>query len=243
MDHSLSHPDQLVRGLTHRMNNILTLFHGYVGLMLENEGLDKNTRDGLVKIKEGARAASDLMDRTHSLVRPSAVVWREIDLATFVPMLRPCFEGMQGKRTRLEIECPAEVPPVWADAGRFKTALFELVRNACEATCATGGTVRIEVAPEPPMTGHAPAVVTSCAAQPIQWVSVKITDNGPGIPPEMEEKVFQPFFSTKRKQNAAGLGLNVASGCVQQLGGVLRHRSEPGHTCFQILLPSRLGHN
>ncbi len=241
MDQSLAHPDQLVRGLTHRMNNILTLFHGYVGLMLENDGLDKDTREGLVKIKEGARAASDLMDRTHTLVRPSAVVWREIDLATFVPMLRPCFEAMHGKRTRLEFDCPPEVPPVWADTSRLKTVLFELVRNACEATLATGGTVRIEIAPEPPTANHAAASGTSCAAQPIQWVAVKITDNGPGIPPGMEEKVFQPFFSTKRKQNAAGLGLNVATGCVQQLGGVLRHQSEPGRTCFQVLLPSRVG--
>src|SRR5438874_1259487 len=70
--------DQLVRGLAHRMNNILTLFHGYLGLLLDNKKLDKPTLDGLAKIQNGARAASDLMDRTHSLVRPSSAVWREL---------------------------------------------------------------------------------------------------------------------------------------------------------------------
>ena len=47
--------DQLVRGLAHRMNNILTLFHGYLGLLMDNQKLDKETRDGLSKIKDGAR--------------------------------------------------------------------------------------------------------------------------------------------------------------------------------------------
>ena len=75
--------DQLVRGLAHRMNNILTLFHGYLGLLLDNKQLDPATVEGLNRIKEGAKAASELMDRTHSLVRPSAVVWREINLGDF----------------------------------------------------------------------------------------------------------------------------------------------------------------
>ena len=63
--------DELVRGLAHRMNNILTLFQGYLGLLLDNEKLDKPTLEGLAKIQAGARAASDLMDRTHALVRLS----------------------------------------------------------------------------------------------------------------------------------------------------------------------------
>src|SRR6478752_4020024 len=53
--------DQLVRGLAHRMNNILTLFHGYLGLLMDNQKLDKETREGLAKIKEGARAASEIV--------------------------------------------------------------------------------------------------------------------------------------------------------------------------------------
>ena len=76
--------DQLVRGIAHRMNNILTLFHGYVGLLLDNQKLDQQTMEGLAKIKEGATAASELMDRTHSLARPSTLVWREVKIADFL---------------------------------------------------------------------------------------------------------------------------------------------------------------
>jgi signal transduction histidine kinase len=224
--------DQLVRGLAHRMNNILTLFHGYLGLLLDNKQLDRRTIEGLHRIKEGAKAASELMDRTHALVRPSAVVWREIDLAEFLRLLRPGFERMCGTKTKLHLDCPDQVPRIWGDMSRVKTAITELVRNACEAT-ADGGNVRVVVRPE-----HAAALPGS-ATQPIHWLSIVVGDDGPGIPKSMSERVFAPFFTSKKKQNNAGLGLTVALGFVQQLGGVIRLRSEPGETTFQILLPAR----
>jgi two-component system cell cycle sensor histidine kinase/response regulator CckA len=224
--------DQLVRGLAHRMNNILTLFHGYVGLLIDNKNLDRATLEGLAKIQNGAKAATELMDRTHSLVRPSTLVWREIDLALLVPMLKPSFEAFRNKKSTIEIDCADNLPHVWADMGRLKTAIIEVVRNACEATGA-GGTVRIEICAD-----DAPATL-SAAAQPLSWVCLKVIDNGPGIPPEMMEKVFAPFFSTKKKQNATGLGLTVALGSMQQLGGLIRIESEPGETKVQLLLPSR----
>ena len=227
--------DQLVRGLTHRMNNILTLFHGYLGLIMENQKLDKETRDGLTKIKDGARAASELMDRTHSLVRPPSVIWREIKLHDFVHMLRPSFEPLLAGKTKLTIECPDELPTIWGDATRVKSSIFELVRNAIEATQGaqgTGGNVKLVLssAPKPP---------GSSAKQPLQWISICVTDDGPGVPEEMKERIFQPFFSTKKKSNATGLGLTVAAGFVQQMGGFLRMESVPGKTTFQMLLPSR----
>jgi two-component system cell cycle sensor histidine kinase/response regulator CckA len=224
--------DQLVRGLAHRMNNILTLFHGYLGLLTENQKLDKATLEGLAKIKAGARAASDLMDRTHSLVRPTSSVWREIDLGAFTGMLQPGFEALCGPRTKLECEIPDELPLVHGDAARIKTAIIELVKNACEATFASGGTVQIE------LRGDAPPINPSHAQQPLKWVAFSVTDNGPGVPEEMAEKVFAPFFSTKKKQNAAGLGLTVAQSVARQHGGVLRLISEDGWTKFELLLPA-----
>jgi two-component system cell cycle sensor histidine kinase/response regulator CckA len=222
--------DQLVRGLAHRMNNILTLFHGYLGLLMENQKLDKETKDGLAKIKDGARAASELMDRTHALVRPPSVVWREVKLHDFVRMLKPSFDSLCGPRTTLTIDCPEELPAIWADATRVKSAIFEVVRNAIEATF-TGGQVNITLCAthKPPGTP---------AKQPLQWVSLTVTDTGPGIAEEIKERIYQPFFSTKKKQNATGLGLTVAAGFIQQMGGILRCESAPGKTSFEILLPA-----
>lgn len=224
--------DQLVRGLAHRMNNILTLFHGYLGLLMDNQKLDKETREGLAKIKDGARAASELMDRTHSLVRPPSIVWREVKLHDFLRMLKPSFDAMCGPHTKLTLECPDEAPSVWADATRVKSAIVEVVRNACESTFA-GGDVHIllRAAKKPPGTP---------AKQPLQWVSLTIADSGPGVPDDVRDRIFQPFFSTKKKQNATGLGLTVAAGFIQQMGGILRFESQPGNTSFEMLLPAHV---
>lgn len=221
--------DQLVRGLAHRMNNILTLFHGYIGLLLDNKRLDKGTLDGLAKIQDGAKSACDLMDRANSLARPSGAVWREVKLGDFVRMLKPSFDTLRGPKTKLVIEVADDLPPIWADAARVKTAVFEIVRNALEATFTTGGTVRIELRAEAHPRGR--------PAGP--WLSLHVTDDGPGIPGELGERIYQPFFSTKKKKAAIGLGLTVAAGIVSQHSGHLRYESEPGQTVFHMLLPCR----
>jgi signal transduction histidine kinase len=123
------------------------------------------------------------------------------------------------------------VPTIWADGTRVRSAIFEVVRNAIESV-SPGGHVQLTVtaASKPPGTP---------ARQAIQWISISVTDDGPGIPKEIHDRIFQPFYSTKKKQNATGLGLTVAAGFVQQMGGVLRFETAPGKTTFQMLIPSR----
>jgi signal transduction histidine kinase len=229
--------DQLVRGLTHKMNNILSLFHGYLGLLLDAKNLDPELHDGLARIKEGACAASELIDRTNSLVRPSSVIWREIDLHDFLFTHRGSFEAYAERGVIIEVTCEEDLPCVWADIGRLKTIIVELVRNACEASPANAA-VHIDARLE---SGGTDSLAPSSAVQPIKWVSISVTDRGPGIPEAIAGKIFNPFFSTKQKRNGTGLGLTVAMGLVQQLGGVIRVASQPGRTTMRILLPSRSG--
>ena len=66
-----------------------------------------------------------------------------------------------------------------------------------------------------------------------------MTDDGPGIPEEIRHRIFQPFFSTKKKPAATGLGLTVTAGIVSQHRGLLRYESRPGKTVFELLLPCR----
>lgn len=213
------------------MNNILTLFHGYLGLLLDSKDLDKAALEGLARVKDGARAATELMERTHSLARPSTVVWREIHLNHLVRVLKPSLDALCGPETRITLDLPEMTPPVRADAIRLKNAVVEVVRNAIQATSA-GGEVTIEVRSEPNPPG-------TRAEKPLHWVMLTVIDTGPGIPSHLGDRIFQPFFSTKKMENAVGLGLTVALDFVQQLGGMLRYQSEPGRTQFQMRLPSQ----
>lgn len=225
-----------MRGLSHKMNNILSLFHGYLALLIDGKTLDPEMQVGLERIKEGADAASELMDRTQALARPSSVVWREVNLREFLPMLRSSFECHVERGTRVEIDIEEELSPIWTDVSRLRTALVEIVRNACEAS-PRNGLVKIEVRAEKPDS----AAVSNSAAQALKWVSITVTDQGTGIPENIAPHIFDPFFSTKQKRNAVGLGLTSSVGLLQQLGGMLRFESKPGRTVFRIFLPCRSG--
>src|SRR5437868_3423779 len=135
IEHSASQ-QQLVTGLAHRMNNILTLFHGYVGLLLDNDSLDKGTRASLAKMKDGASA--------------------------------------------------------------------------------NGGAIRVEVGLDT-APGHTRVGGPDLADDGRDWISISVIDNGHGIEPAVAARMFQPFYSTRKKQQATGLGLNVAAEAVQQL--------------------------
>jgi signal transduction histidine kinase len=70
------------------------------------------------------------------------------------------------------------------------------------------------------------------------WLVVEITDNGSGIPDEIQAQIFDPFFTTKPPGSGAGLGLNISHNIItQKHEGIITVDSKPGRTCFQVKLP------
>jgi two-component system cell cycle sensor histidine kinase/response regulator CckA len=227
--------NHLVRGLTHKMNNILSLFHGYLGLLIDDKKLDRDTVAGLLRIRDSADAAAKLMDRTKAFATPSSAVWRQVAPEDFFRTLMPSLQLFAERGIQLHVECEPDLPDLWVDTSRLRVAIKEIVKNACEASPANGA-VRIAVKP------HARPVRTRgrrSAAPSIAWTAICVTDSGKGIPADLNTKIFQPFFSTKNKRDSLGLGLSVALGLVQQLGGAIRLQSKPGKTTVKVLLPSR----
>lgn len=230
IQHSEFH-DQLVRGLAHRMNNILSLFQGYLNVLMDDRNLDADTLEGLASIRDGATAASELLDRAKSLAAPTSLIWREIELGSFLQNTKPSLQSLIPQGIKFTMEVPENLPRILVDPGRLRTAIREVVKNASEAI-RDKGEISIHV------VGDTDAPEPTKAMQSLRWVSIDVQDNGIGIPEKLREKVFQPFYSTRSRQNANGLGLTVALGLMQQLGGMLRFESEPGNTVFHLLLPS-----
>ena len=228
--------DQLVKGLSHRMNNILTLFHGYLGLLLDNEDLDPVTQEGLSKIKDSARIASELMDRTNALVRPKNLMPREIVIEEFLNQLTPTFEKLRASGPRIEVECKPDLPQVIADPSRIRVALTELVKNACDAT-ESGGSIRIVVSSS--STSPKETFGSTTEPPPADWVVISVIDQGVGIDKSVAHQLYEPFSTTKKRIVIAGLGLTVAMRCMQQIGGGIDHESEPGKTTFRLTLPAQ----
>jgi signal transduction histidine kinase len=217
------------------MNNILSLFHGYLGLLIDDKKLDRDTMAGLLRIRDSAEAATRLMDRTKALATPSSSQWRQIAPDDFLKTLLPSLNLFADRGIRIQVSCDPDIPPLWADTTRLRMALKEIVKNACEAS-PSNGIVEISVKPYARSVRTRGKLPTN---PPISWTAITVSDSGKGIPRELNEKIFQPFFSTKNKLDSTGLGLPVALGLVQQLGGAIRLQSRPGKTMVKVLLPSR----
>jgi signal transduction histidine kinase len=227
--------DHLVRGLTHKMNNILSLFHGYLGLLIDDKKLDRETMDGLLRVRDSADAATRLMDRTKAFVTPSSTCRRQVTPEEFLRTLLPALDLYAGRGIQIQAACEPGLPALWADTARLRVALKEIVKNACEAS-PPNGVVHIS------FKSHTRPVRprgSGLDSPPASWTVISVADSGEGIPAELNQKVFQPFFSTKCQPDSMGLGLSVALGLIQQIGGVIRLSSKPGGTTVKVLLPSR----
>jgi signal transduction histidine kinase len=112
-----------------------------------------------------------------------------------------------------------------ADSGHLKQVLINLVHNGADAIVG-GGTVTL----------RARAARASLAGRETEAVVLEVTDTGKGIPPEVEKRLFDPFFSTK--ETGTGLGLPIAARIVEKHGGVLQYQTRLGHgTTFGVVLP------
>jgi len=227
---SLEYQDQLLRGLTHKMNNILSLFHGYLGLLLEDEKLDANTLSGLNRIREGAFTASGLMDRLQSMVRPSTLKLREVNLGEVLGSCQKGFEELATRGVRITVSCQDNLPPIFADPARIRTVLSEIVSNAIEAS-PDQDEVRIEAGIDMASAQHSNSIRTS------PWVLISVKNSGNEIPPSVLKRIFEPFFTTRQSRSAFGLGLPVAQALARQLGGSLTFEHTAEATVCSVRLP------
>jgi len=123
-----------------------------------------------------------------------------------------------GAQDRLVCEGFGRRVMVWAAAGPVELAVSNLVRNAIEAS-AGASPVRFELAVDG------------------EWAEVRVRDRGPGIPPELLDKVFEPFVTTKTERGGVGLGLAITRDMIAQLGGEVRLENVPeGGACALIRL-------
>lgn len=135
--------------------------------------------------------------------------------------LELCKDKFQMAGVRLVIEEFAELRPVSARASELSQVLLNLLNNAFDA---------VQGLPEP--------WIRIGATQSAEETTLKITDAGLGIPPEIAEKIMQPFFTTKEVGKGTGLGLSISRKIIADLGGALSLDRSSEHTCFTITLPT-----
>jgi PAS domain S-box-containing protein len=214
---------RLAAGIVHELNNPLVAVVTYSDHLLERRrgsGLDPGDADKLRRIRDAGERIQKLARDLTTYARPSTDSLEQLDLGVLLDQVaRMCDPALREAkaRVRLEIE-PA--PPIRGARASLLQVFVNLMTNAAQALPPEGGTVALG------LSARGDRVVA------------RVQDDGKGMSPEVQARIFEPFFSTKEGGRGVGLGLSIVQGIVERHGGTIGVASEPGKgTTFEVTLP------
>ena len=223
---------RLASGLAHEMGTPLNVIAGRATLLAGGQLSPEEARNSAVTIKTQADRITTLVRQLLDFARRRVPKKEAVDLAAIVHDTVDLLKPQSLKyRAVLSADTGEAHLTVWVDAGQIQQVLVNLMINAMQAL-RDGGSVCVEVAT---VNEQPPAGSTARAGA---FARIAVSDDGVGISEDDIQHVFEPFFTTKDVGQGTGLGLPIAYGIVQEHGGWIDVRSEPGRgSCFAIFLP------
>jgi PAS domain S-box-containing protein len=231
---------QLTGGIAHDFNNLL---QGIIGAL---DMVQKRMAEGRISemgrfIKAALTSSERASALTHRLLafsRRQPVDPRPVDVNALIASIQELLHRTLGSLIRLKVEKARELWLVRCDANQLENALLNLAINARDAM-PDGGTLTIA-------TRNVTFDAEKALARDItpgDYVSVILGDTGVGMPPEVQARAFDPFYTTKPIGQGTGLGLSMVYGFVRQSQGSVRIESEVERgTVIEICLPRFIGH-
>ncbi|WP_209509260.1 ATP-binding protein [Ruegeria sp. HKCCE4150] len=225
---------QLAGGVAHDFNNLLTAISGHCDLLLLRHDQNDPDYGDLVQINQNANRAAALVSQLLAFSRKQTLRPEVLDLRDTISDLIHLLNRLVGEKVQLTLSHDPVLKPVRADKRQLEQVLMNLVVNARDAM-PEGGEIRIET--EVMRLSH-PLSRDRAMVHPEEYVTVKVVDSGSGIPADKLQKVFEPFYTTKRTGEGTGLGLSTVYGIVKQTGGFIFVDSVMGRgTEFTVILP------
>jgi len=222
---------RLAATVAHEVNNPLFGMLTYARLTLKDlERLDADPkikarmRENVEIIERESKRCGDLMKNLLAFSRQKPPQLAAVNVNTVARQAaRLMLHQFELNQIQYVEELAEDLPEIQGDPAQIQQVLIILLANASEAI-GQGGEIRLRTA----------------AVDAGEGIWIEVQDNGPGVPPELMEKIFEPFFSTKENQHRTGLGLAVAKGIVDRHGGALTVESQPGAGAkFTVQLPLR----
>lgn len=219
----------LASGIAHDFNNILTAILAYTELAELDAANGEALRRHLRQVRTGGERARDLVRRILAVARQRPQERRSTQLATVVREVEALLRSTLPSTIRLETSEAPDTPAIHADPVQMHQILMNLCTNSAQSLEGRRGVLRISLAPHRAEAGEIPAGTYAC---------LRVEDDGPGMPPEVLQNAFEPFFSTKPSGQGTGLGLAVVKGIVTDHEGFIFVRSTPGEgTQFRLYFP------
>jgi signal transduction histidine kinase len=215
---------ELGAGVAHELSQPLTSLKGFAQLALARMPEDDANRPHLNRIIHAVDHMTRIVGSLKNFARMSQFEYAPVRLNGVLEETM-VFLSAQFRRHQIHVslDCDSELPEVLGDANQLQQVFTNLLANARDA-----------------LEGRSDAEVRLSARSRFggRFVVVQITDNGPGIDPELRTKIFQTFFTTKEAGKGTGLGLSISRGIVQDHGGRLGVHSRPvGGARFYIVFP------
>ncbi len=232
--HRLETVGTLAAGIAHDFNNVLVPILGYADLLGDETQGNEVALEFVEGIRDAATKASNVVAQlmTASRQRPTS------ERAVVAQVVRDvCALLVASQRRNIDVRCQVaeDCPPVAIDPGQLHQALLNLGTNAAQAMTPRGGALVFEA--ETRVVGETEARRCAILATG-PTVVLRVTDDGPGMSPEICARIFDPFFTTKGPGSGSGLGLWMTHGIVDSCGGCIVVDSTVGSgTTFTLYLP------
>ncbi|MBI2707882.1 MAG: response regulator [Proteobacteria bacterium] len=225
---------QLAGGIAHDFNNLLTAMIGFCDLLLLRHTPGDQSFTDVMQIKQNANRAANLVRQLLAFSRQQTLQPKVLDITECLAELSALLRRLIGSNIELKMKHARELGLVLVDQGQFEQVIINMAVNARDAM-EGGGTISLTTQnyelKKAKRYGHD-------VIPPGTYVLVEIADTGVGIKPEIIDRIFDPFFSTKEVGSGTGLGLSTVYGIVKQTGGFIHVDSKVGEgTTFSIYLP------
>jgi CheY-like chemotaxis protein len=227
----------LTGGLAHDFNNLLTIIIGNMQLLDGKLEGDEKSQKRLSEAIDAARRGSELTRQLLAFARKQELEPRDVGVNDLVRGMQELVSRTIGEAVELSVSTMSGDPRCLIDPAQLESSILNLAINARDAMQGQG---KLTIETQPVYLDHHYAS-RNADVSPGQYVMVAVTDTGTGIQPEVLEKVFQPFFTTKPTGKGTGLGLSMVYGFIKQSGGHISIYSEVGHgTSVKMYLPRRM---
>jgi two-component system cell cycle sensor histidine kinase/response regulator CckA len=238
---------QLAGGVAHDFNNLLTAMIGFCDLLLMRHPAGDQSFADIMQIKQNANRAANLVRQLLAFSRRQTLQPKILDITDVLAELSNLIRRLIGENIELKMIHGRDLGNVRADQGQLEQVLINLAVNARDAMT-NGGTLTIRTSKitisndrSLPRDLVAPSEEDKIIPRG-DYILVEVIDSGCGIPKDILQKIFEPFFSTKPVGSGTGLGLSTVYGIIKQTGGSLYVRSKENEgTTFNIYFPSITG--
>lgn len=225
----------LAGGVAHDFNNILCIIMGYTDLVLKNMTAEDQSYCHLTHIQKASKRARDIIQQLLTFGRKVEIRKQPIDVGPVISETLTFLRSTLPSNISIRLNIDITDEMILADPTQIHQVIMNLCVNAAQAVQNQEGIIAVTVTSRNVDFKK----FEVCRYLPeCRYIKIDITDNGPGIPPEISDRIFDPYFTTRGNLNGSGMGLAVVHGIVKNHDGCIAMSSKPDQgTTFTIYLP------